>query len=113
MSHPISDIRTELVHQFQAASDYTGASTQHQREAAHYQRGRKAGIGEALQLVDAYLRSEEEGRPVAPRPIEEIIAAVESMTQAGRATGRFHHAGAAPTKRSGERTTRGTVDREV
>ena len=89
MSHPISDIRTELVHHFKAASGYTGASTQHQREAAHFQRGRKAGIGEALQTVDVFLRSEEEGRPVARRSIEEIIAAVESSMDSGRPGGRF------------------------
>jgi hypothetical protein len=82
MSHQISEIRNELVRHFNAASDYAGASTQHQREAAHYQRGRKDGIGQALELVDTILRSEE-GQPVRRRPVEEIIAAVESIAEGG------------------------------
>ena len=78
MSHQTSAIRTELVGQFNAAFDYTGGCTQHGREAAHYQSGRKDGIGEALELVDTFLRSEE-GQPAPRRPVAEIVAAVEAM----------------------------------
>jgi hypothetical protein len=77
MSHETSAIRNELVHQFNAAFDYAGGCTQHGREAAHYQSGRKDGIGQALEFVDTFLRSEE-GQPAPRRPVEEIIAAVES-----------------------------------
>lgn len=76
MSLQNSEIRNELVHRFNAAFDYTGGCTQHQREAAHYERGRKDGLGQALELVDTFLRSQE-GQPARRRPAEEIIAAVE------------------------------------
>jgi hypothetical protein len=79
MSHETSAIRDELVLQFNAAFDYAGGCTQHGREAAHFQSGRKDGIRQALQLVDTFLRSEE-GHRAARRPVEEIIAAVEGGT---------------------------------
>jgi hypothetical protein len=60
MSHQIHEIRAALAHHFDAASDYSGGCTQSQREAAHYQHGRKDGIGQALELVDAFIRSGEE-----------------------------------------------------
>ena len=60
MSHQIHEIRAALVHHFNAAPDYSGGCTQHQREAAHYQHGRKDGIGQALELVDGFIRSGEE-----------------------------------------------------
>ena len=59
MSLQTSGIRSELVHQFSAATGYAGACTQRQREDAHYERGRKAGLGEAIELVDTWLRTEE------------------------------------------------------
>jgi hypothetical protein len=59
MSNQISEIRNELLHDFDAASGYTGACTQHQREDAHYERGRKDGLGQALELMDKFLRVEE------------------------------------------------------
>ena len=71
MSLETSEIRTELVHHFNAASGYAGGCTQHQREDAHYERGRKDGLGQALELVDAFLRSEHPGRR---RSAEEIAA---------------------------------------
>jgi hypothetical protein len=80
MSHQTSAIRTELVHQFNAAFDYAGGCTQHGREAAHFQSGRKDGIGQALELVDMFVRSEE-GHPAARRPVEEIIAALDGGTR--------------------------------
>jgi hypothetical protein len=46
-------IRSQLAHLFNAASEYSGGCTPHQREAAHYERGRKAGLAQALELVDA------------------------------------------------------------
>ena len=79
MSHKTSAIRNELVHQFNAAYDYAGGCTQHGREAAHYQSGRKDGIRQALELVDTFLRSEK-GHPAARRPVAEIIAAVDRST---------------------------------
>ena len=79
MSHQTSAIRNELVHQFNAAFDYAGGCTQRRREAAHYQSRRKDGIGQALELVDTFVRSKE-GRPAARRPAEEIIAAVGGGT---------------------------------
>ncbi len=82
MGHQNSGIRNELVHHFNAASDYAGASTQRQREAAHYQRGRKDGIGQALELVDTFLRSND-GDPGRRRAVEEIVAAVEPSTENG------------------------------
>jgi hypothetical protein len=78
MSHQISDIRIELVHHFKAAFDDAVAAGIGE---ARYQRGRKDGIGQALQLVDVFLRSEEEGQPVASRRIEEIIAPWSSRSQ--------------------------------
>jgi hypothetical protein len=83
MSHQNSEIRNELVDHFNAAFDYAGGCTQHGREAAHYQCGRKEGIGQALELVDTFLRSEE-GQPARRRPVAEIIAAVEAVRR-GRA----------------------------
>ena len=58
MSLQIREIRDALADQFDAAPGYDGACTQHQREVAHYQSGRKDGIGEALALVDTFLRAE-------------------------------------------------------
>jgi hypothetical protein len=72
-------LRDQLVHDFSAATEYMGGCTQHERDAAHYQCGRKAGIGQALELLDTFLRSED-GRPARRRPVEEIVAAVESAT---------------------------------
>ena len=80
MSLQTSGIREELVHHFNTALGYTGACTQHQREAAHYQRGRKDGIGQALEVVDTVLRSGK-GHPGRRRPVEEIVAAVESIAE--------------------------------
>jgi hypothetical protein len=59
MSLQTSGIRSELVRHFTAASGYAGGCTQRQREDAHYERGRKAGLGEALELVDTWLRTED------------------------------------------------------
>ena len=59
MSLQTSGIRSELVHHFSAATGYAGGCTQHQREDAHYERGRKDGLGQALELVDTFLRSDE------------------------------------------------------
>ena len=59
MSLQTSAIRSELVRHFTAAPGYAGACTQRQREDAHYERGRKAGLGEAIVLVDTWLRTEE------------------------------------------------------
>jgi hypothetical protein len=73
MSDQIHEIRDELVRHFNAASDYTGGCTQHQREAAHYQRGRKDGIGHALELLDTFPGSEAEP-PAKRRPVEELAA---------------------------------------
>jgi hypothetical protein len=77
MTRQHTQIRHALIQQFNAASDYIGGCTQHQREVAHYEHGRKAGLAQALELVDALVRSEE-GRPVRRRRAEEIVAAVES-----------------------------------
>ena len=71
MSLETSEIRTELVHHFNAASGYAGGCTQHQREDAHYERGRKDGLGQALELLDTFLTSEYPGRR---RAAEEIAA---------------------------------------
>ncbi len=79
MSHQISEIRNELLHHFDAAFGYTGACTQHQREDAHYERGRKDGLGQALDLLDTFLRAEE-GQPARRRPGEEIVAASPNAT---------------------------------
>jgi hypothetical protein len=57
MSLQTSAIRSELVRHFTAAPGY--ACTQRQREDAHYKRGRRAGLGEAIELVDTWLRTEE------------------------------------------------------
>ena len=46
---------------------------QHQREDAHYQRGRTDGLGQALELVDTFLRSTN-GHPGLSRAAEEIAA---------------------------------------
>jgi hypothetical protein len=73
MSLQTSDIRNELAHHFNAAFDYAGGCTQHQREDAHYERGRKDGIGLALELVDTFLCSEDE-HPGRRRAAEEIAA---------------------------------------
>ena len=79
MSLETSDIRSELVHHYSAALGYSGGCTPHQREDAHYERGRKDGLGQALELVDTSLRSKdrEQGRR---RPAEEIAAAADSLT---------------------------------
>lgn len=60
-----SGIREELAHHFNAATGYAGGCTPRQREAAHYERGRKDGIARALELVDSCLRSEDGGRTPA------------------------------------------------
>jgi hypothetical protein len=70
----------KLVHHFNAASGYAGACSQHQREASHYERGRKDGLAEALELVDAILRSGER-QPARRRPVEEIVASVEAIAE--------------------------------
>ena len=75
MSLQTSGIREELVHHFNAALGYAGACTQHQREDAHYESGRKDGLGLALELVDTFLLSHD-GHPGRKRPVEEIVAAV-------------------------------------
>ena len=71
MSLETTEIRAELVHHFNAASGYAGGCTQHQREDAHYERGRKDGLGQALELLDTFLNSEHPGRR---RAAEEIAA---------------------------------------
>jgi hypothetical protein len=73
MSLETSDIRSKLVHHFSAAHGYSGGCTPAQREDAHYERGRKAGLGQALELVDTFLRTAagDQGRR---RPAEEIAA---------------------------------------
>ena len=80
MSLETSGIRNELVHHFNAAFDYAGGCTQHQREDAHYERGRKDGLGQALELVDTFLRSED-GEQGRRRPAEEIVASVVSIAK--------------------------------
>ena len=60
-----SMIRDWLVADFNAESGYAGGCTPRQREAAHYERGRKDGIARALELVDSCLRSEDGGRTPA------------------------------------------------
>ncbi len=77
MSLETSRIRSELVHHFNAAFGYTGGCTPHQREDAHYERGRKDGLGQALELVDTFLLSQD-GHPGRRRPVEEIVVSVES-----------------------------------
>ena len=67
MSLQTSAIRGELARQFSAAPGYTGGCTQRRREDAHFEDGRKAGLGEALALVDTLLRSADGERP-ADRP---------------------------------------------
>jgi len=79
MSLETSDIRSELVHHFTAATGYAGGCTPHQREDAHYERGRKDGLGQALELVDAFLSSAN-GEPGRRRAAEEIAAAGGSLT---------------------------------
>ena len=75
MTRPYTQIRQDLIQQFNLASDYTGGSTQHERDVAHYEHGRKVGLAQALELVDAVARSER-GRPARRRRAEEIVAAV-------------------------------------
>jgi hypothetical protein len=82
MSLETSGIRSELVHHFNAATGYAGGCTQHQREDAHYERGRKDGLGQALELVDTFLRSND-GDPGRRRAVEEIVAAAEPSTENG------------------------------
>jgi hypothetical protein len=82
MSLETSGIRSELVHHFNAALGYTGGCTPHQREDAHYERGRKDGLGQALELVDTFLSSEN-GHPGRRRAAEHIVAALESSTENG------------------------------
>ena len=79
MSLETSGIRSELVHHFSAAVGYAGGCTPHQREDAHYERGRKDGLGQALELVDTFLSSEN-AEPGRRRSAEEIVAAGESLT---------------------------------
>ena len=81
MSLQTSGIREELVHHFNAALGYTGACTQHQREDAYYESGRKDGLGLALELVDTFLLSPD-GHPGRRRPVEEIVAAVKALEPA-------------------------------
>ena len=59
MSPQTSAIRSELVRHFTAATGYAGGCTQRGREDAHYEHGRKDGLGQALELVDTWLRSED------------------------------------------------------
>ena len=73
MSLETSGIRSELVHHFNAAQGYAGGCTQHQREDAHYERGRKDGLGQALELVDGFLRAAD-GEPSRRRAAREIAA---------------------------------------
>ena len=73
MSLQTSGIRSELVHHFNAATGYAGACTPHQREDAHYERGRKDGLGQALELVDTFLRSDN-GHPGRRRAADDIAA---------------------------------------
>jgi hypothetical protein len=73
MSLETTRIRSELVHHFNAARGYSGGCTQHQREEAHYERGRKDGLGQALELVDTFLRSGE-GPSGRKRSAEDIAA---------------------------------------
>jgi hypothetical protein len=73
MSLETSDIRSELVHHFSAAPGYAGGCTPAQREDAHYERGRKDGLGQALELVDTFLRSAA-GEPSRRRTAEDIAA---------------------------------------
>ena len=77
MTRPYTQIRHVLIQQFNAASDYTGGCTQHERDVAHYEHGRKVGLAQALELVDALVRSEK-GRPAPRRRAEEIVTAVAS-----------------------------------
>jgi hypothetical protein len=58
MNLETSGIRSELVHQFTAATGYAGGCTQREREDAHYERGRKDGLGQALEVVDACAQPE-------------------------------------------------------
>ena len=55
------------------ATGYVGGCTPHQREDAHYERGRKDGLGQALELVDTFLRSDD-GDPGRRRAAAEIAA---------------------------------------
>ena len=73
MSLETSAIRSELVRHFSAATGYAGGCTQRQREDGHYERGRKDGLGQALELVDTFLRSTN-GQPGRSRAAEEIAA---------------------------------------
>ena len=77
MTQRNGEIRSALVHHFNAAHGYAGGCTQGQREAAHYQRGRKDGIAQALELVDMLIRADE-GQSARTRPVDEIVAAVQS-----------------------------------
>ncbi len=82
MSLETSGIRSELVHHFNAATGYAGGCTPHQREDAHYERGRKDGLGQALELVDTFLRSND-GDTGRRRAVEEIVAEAEPSTENG------------------------------
>jgi hypothetical protein len=73
MSLETSGIHGELLHHFNAATGYAGGCTPHQREDAHYERGRKDGLGQALELVDTFLRTTN-GHPGRRRAAEEIAA---------------------------------------
>jgi hypothetical protein len=82
----ISDVRIEIAHRLKEAAYKAHAArsqvNQRYQRCQRYQRGRADGLGEALQLVDAFLRSEAAGKPVEPREVEEIVTAVESIAQA-------------------------------
>ena len=80
MSLQTSGIRSELVHHFNSATGYVGGCTQHEREDAHYERGRKDGLGQALELVDTFLLSQD-GHPGRMRAVEEIVASVEPRSR--------------------------------
>ena len=74
MSLETSSIRSELAHHFNAATGYAGGCTPHQRDDAHYERGRKDGLGQALELLDTFLPAED-GHPGRRRTAAEIAAA--------------------------------------
>ena len=73
MSLQTSGIRSELVHHFNVAIGYCGGCTPAEREDAHYERGRKDGLGQALELVDTFLYSDD-GEPGRRRAAEDIAA---------------------------------------
>ena len=92
MSLETSSICSELVHHFNAATGYAGGCTPHQREDAHYERGRKDGLGQALELLDTFVRAED-GHPGRRRTAEEIAGCARQISHIDAAarpeTGRF------------------------